>query len=273
MATFSKTTFNSALYRSFRPVYSKTTYNLIYDYHKQKGGLFNVAVDIGTGTGQVATELAQTFSHVHGTDLSEKMLESAVKGPNIDYQACPAEKLPFDDKSVDVITTAQAFHWFKHDDFFKEAKRVLKPQGTIAIIGYAFARIKGSRNASELVEKLGLETLADYWDQGRVLVDNLYRDIPIPYANTAYYFSPEDADVAHIGKIAPKPIMEQDMSLETFRKYIKTWSSYANYMKDHTEDPVDKMIEDMALILKTDKPEEYKITVEWPAVLILTTPE
>lgn len=63
------------------------------------------------------------------------------------------------------------------------------------------------------------------------------------------------------------------MSLETFRKYIKTWSSYANYMKDHTEDPVDKMIEDMALILKTDKPEEYKITVEWPAVLILTTPE
>lgn len=93
------------------------------------------------------------------------MLESAVKGPNIDYQACPAEKLPFDDKSVDVITTAQAFHWFKHDDFFKEAKRVLKPQGTIAIIGYAFARIKGSRNASELVEKLGLETLADYWGE------------------------------------------------------------------------------------------------------------
>ncbi|KAM3578932.1 hypothetical protein VKS41_008724 [Umbelopsis sp. WA50703] len=201
------------------------------------------------------------------------MLESAVKASNIDYRACPAEKLPFEDKSVDIITTAQAFHWFKHEEFFKEAKRVLKPEGTIAIIGYAFARIKGSQKASDLVEKLGLDTLGNYWDQGRVLVDNLYRDIPIPYANTIYYFSPEDADVTSIGKITSEPIMEQDMTLETFRSYIKTWSAYANYMKDHTEDPVDKMVEDMAVLMKTNTPEESKVTVEWPAVLILTTPE
>jgi hypothetical protein len=67
--------------------------------------------------------------------------------------------------------------------------------------------------------------------------------------------------------------MEQDMTLETFRSYIKTWSAYANYMKDHTEDPVDKMVEDMAVLMKTNTPEESKVTVEWPAVLILTTPE
>lgn len=91
------------------------------------------------------------------------MLEFAVRLPNIDYQACPAEKLPFDDSSVDVITSAQAFHWFKHDQFFKEAKRVLKPNGTIAIMGYAFARIKGSPKASELIEQLGVQKLDGYW--------------------------------------------------------------------------------------------------------------
>lgn len=92
-----------------------------------------------------------------------QMLQAADKRPNIDYLACPAEKLPFEDKSVDVITTAQAFHWFKHDQFFEEAKRVLKPNGTIAIIGYEYARIRESQQASDLIKKIGLETMGDYW--------------------------------------------------------------------------------------------------------------
>ncbi|CAM0143250.1 unnamed protein product [Umbelopsis sp. WA50703] len=269
MATFSRTTFNSSLYRSFRPVYSKPTYNLIYEYHKQKGGKFDVAVDVGTGTGQVATVLAETFAKVYGTDLSEKMLQAADKRPNIHYLACPAEKLPFEDKSVDVITTAQAFHWFKHDQFFHEAQRVLKPEGTIAIIGYEYARIKESQQASDLIKKIGLET----FNPGRKLLENLYRDITIPYANTNFYFDPEDADITNIGQPTPEPIMEKVMTLEAFRSYMRTWSSYANYMKEHSEDPVDSMINEMADLMNAVNPEEHLVTVEWPAVLILTTPD
>ncbi|CAO3694695.1 unnamed protein product [Umbelopsis ramanniana] len=273
MATFSNATFNSALYRTFRPVYSKPTYDLIYRFHAKKGGQFDQVVDIGTGTGQVAVELAEKFQHVHGTDISAKMLEAAVQKPNIDYQVCSAEKLPFEDKSIDVITSAQAFHWFKHDEFFKEAKRVLKPNGTIAILGYAFARIKDSPKASLLLEELGTKTLEKYWDQGRVLVDNLYRDIPIPFPDTHYYFSPEGCDTTNIGKITPQPIMEQEMTLETFRHYTKTWSSYANYMKEHSDDPVDEMVSNVAKVLNVENLEQHSITVEWPAVLILTTPQ
>ncbi|KAG2183555.1 hypothetical protein INT43_006561 [Umbelopsis isabellina] len=273
MATFSRTTFNSSLYRSFRPVYSKTTYDLIYEYHKQKGGKFNVALDIGTGTGQVATVLAETFAKVHATDLSEKMLQAADKRPNISYSACPAEKLPFEDKSVDVITTAQAFHWFKHDQFFEEAKRVLKPNGTIAIIGYEYARIRESKQASSLIRKIGLETFGDYWDSGRKILENLYRDIPIPYPNTTYYFSPGDADITNIGNPTPETIMEKVMTLEAFKNYMHTWSSYANYMKEHSEDPVDSMMNEIAKLLNADNLEKHLVTVEWPAVLILTTPQ
>ncbi|KAH8553176.1 S-adenosyl-L-methionine-dependent methyltransferase [Umbelopsis sp. PMI_123] len=276
MATFSKATFNSALYRSFRPVYSKPTYNIIYDFHANKGGKFDHAVDIGTGTGQVAVELAEKFKHVHGTDLSAKMLEAAIPKPNIEYTACPAENLPFDDSSIDVITSAQAFHWFKHDQFFKEAKRVLKPNGTIAIIGYGFARIKGSPKASSLIEDLGLKKFENYWDAGRVLVDNLYRDIPIPFPDTQYHFHPKDVVYTENGKITPHPILEQEMTLESFRHYLKTWSSYANYMKDHPEEPVDpveEIVSDIAQILNVKEPEQQLITVQWPGVLILATPQ
>jgi hypothetical protein len=63
------------------------------------------------------------------------------------------------------------------------------------------------------------------------------------------------------------------MTLENFRHYIKTWSSYANYMKDHSEDPVDEMVSNIAEVLNVENNEEHSITVEWPAVLILTTPQ
>lgn len=63
------------------------------------------------------------------------------------------------------------------------------------------------------------------------------------------------------------------MTLENFRHYIKTWSSYANYMRDHSEDPVDEMVTDIAKILNAHDLQKQSITVEWPAVLIITTPQ
>lgn len=63
------------------------------------------------------------------------------------------------------------------------------------------------------------------------------------------------------------------MTLEAFRSYMQTWSSYANYMKEHSEDPVDDMMNEIAKLLNVDTPEEHLVTVEWPAVLILTTPQ
>jgi methylase of polypeptide subunit release factors len=54
-------------------VYNKATYDLIYDYHTKKGGQFEVAIDVATGTGQVAANLADKFKQVHGTDLSARV--------------------------------------------------------------------------------------------------------------------------------------------------------------------------------------------------------
>ncbi|XP_072541374.1 uncharacterized protein [Salminus brasiliensis] len=98
-----------------------------------------LAVDVGCGSGQGTTLLALHFTQVVGTDISPAQLEQAVKhssAPNISYRECPAEELPFEDASVDLVTVMSAFHWFDHSRFLQEADRILRPKGCLAILNY-----------------------------------------------------------------------------------------------------------------------------------------
>src|SRR5690242_1098551 len=49
MTTFSSPDFNADNYRDFRPSYAKHLYKLIYDFHISNGGVFEKALDVGTG--------------------------------------------------------------------------------------------------------------------------------------------------------------------------------------------------------------------------------
>lgn len=49
---------------------------------------------------------------------------------------CPAEELPFPAGSVDVLTAFTAAHWFDVPRFMREAQRVLRPGGCLAISTY-----------------------------------------------------------------------------------------------------------------------------------------
>ncbi|HEX5027661.1 MAG TPA: class I SAM-dependent methyltransferase, partial [Gaiellaceae bacterium] len=44
------------------------------------------------------------------------------------------EAIPLEDASADVVTSAQAFHWFDHDAALPEIARVLRPDGRIALV-------------------------------------------------------------------------------------------------------------------------------------------
>jgi hypothetical protein len=61
------------------------------------------------------------------------------------------------------------------------------------------------------------------------------------------------------------------MSLNQFRQYCKTWSSYVRYLEKHSDDPIDEMIEDFGKIAKVDDLDSYCITPQWAATLILGT--
>lgn len=106
---------------------------------KQKGHPFELAVDVGCGSGQGTVLLAKHFASVVGTDVSPAQVEMALqhaKEPNITYRQGVAEELPIADCSVDLITAMSAFHWFDRPRFLKEAHRVLKPRGCLALLNY-----------------------------------------------------------------------------------------------------------------------------------------
>ncbi|TSQ01542.1 hypothetical protein Baya_11118 [Bagarius yarrelli] len=131
---------HASIYQKYRIIPPDSVMQLILEYlNKKKGPPYEVAVDLGCGTGQNTRLLAPYFQKVVGIDVSECQVEEAraVAGfSNITYRSGPAEEVPFPDGSVDLLTAASAAHWFDTDRFLVEAARVLKPHGCIALLGY-----------------------------------------------------------------------------------------------------------------------------------------
>jgi SAM-dependent methyltransferase len=96
---------------------------------------FRDVLDLGAGTGKLTRQLvplAQTVVAVEPDDEMRAMLERVV--PGVDVRAGSAEAIPADDASVDVVTVAQAFHWFDTDAALAEMHRVLRTGGGFAIV-------------------------------------------------------------------------------------------------------------------------------------------
>ncbi|MEE6522704.1 hypothetical protein FKM82_021305 [Ascaphus truei] len=102
----------------------------------QKGKPFELAVDVGCGTGIYTRPLAPHFHKVIGTDVFESQINEALASTsedNISYHVCPAEELALDDATVDVVTVAYAAHYFNLEKFMHETARILKPKGCLAM--------------------------------------------------------------------------------------------------------------------------------------------
>lgn len=74
-------------------------------------------------------------------------MENATKESNIFYSQQPAEKTNFPDQEFDLVLISQSIHWFDLDEFFLEAKRVLKSNEIIAAIGYDLPRLTPEINS------------------------------------------------------------------------------------------------------------------------------
>src|SRR5690606_23864417 len=99
------------------------------------------AWDCGTGNGQVATFLSAYFDEVVASDISVRQLSNAPKIENVTYVKCAERLLSHPDQFFDLITVAQAIHWFDFDKFFQEVKRVGKPDSLLAVWGYGLLKI------------------------------------------------------------------------------------------------------------------------------------
>lgn len=98
-------------------------------------------LDFGTGTGYGAARMAATATSVVGVDVSDAAVNYAKRrypAENLDFQRiAPVEEapLPFPDDSFDVVTSFQVIeHVPSPQAYLAEAKRVLKPGGTLLCV-------------------------------------------------------------------------------------------------------------------------------------------
>src|SRR3989338_1942029 len=118
----------SSNYAKYRPSYPKE----LFHYLASLSSEHTLAWDCATGNGQAAVMLSSFFQHVIATDISPRQIDLVTLKPNIDYRVLPAEKTNLSPASVDLVTVAQSLYYLQLNEFYEEARRVLKPNGVLA---------------------------------------------------------------------------------------------------------------------------------------------
>lgn len=104
-------------------------------------------LEVGCGTGSLAIlakEKVGTQSYVAGVDISEKMLDQAIKKSKkynlkIDFIKASIDQLPFPENKFDVVISSWMFHHLPELiklNGLKEIKRVLKPGGRLFLMDF-----------------------------------------------------------------------------------------------------------------------------------------
>ena len=92
-------------------------------------------LDVATGPGSLAGLALERGANVVGIDIAESMVQLARRRhPTAAFHVGAAESLPLPDSSYDAVVSAWGLpHFADHAAFFAEARRVLRPGGTIAL--------------------------------------------------------------------------------------------------------------------------------------------
>ncbi|MBS1486556.1 MAG: class I SAM-dependent methyltransferase [Bacteroidetes bacterium] len=220
-------------YATFRPTYPTALYEFIYSLIKN----FDNAWDAGTGNGQVASVLGKKFKKVEATDISEKQLKYAAVADNIAYSLA-GETTPFSAAHFDLITVAQAIHWFDREKFFQEVRRVGKPGAVVAVWGYGLLSINEA--IDPIIKNFYVNVIGPYWDKERKLVDEAYKTISFPFQEIP----------------CPPFSFSFEWAPEELHGYLTTWSSVQKFMKEKNSNPVDGL---MAAVRQNWKSGKMKI--------------
>ncbi len=162
------------------------------------------------------------------TDASDAQIAHATPHPRVTYRVAPAEASGLEDRSVDLVTVAQAVHWFDRPRFWAEARRVLHPGGVIAIWTYRLFSITPELDA--IVRRFYQNTVGRFWPPQRKLTEEGFRTIDFPFAEFP----------------VPEFTIEQRLTLDEVAGYIRTWSATRGYVERHGHDPVTGLVAELA---------------------------
>jgi len=232
-------------YLHFRPLYP----NELYAYLSSLSSEHDLVWDCGTGNGQAAFELAKSFKKVIATDPSEKQIKAAKNAPNITYEVGTAEtfhqKHPELKNKINLITVAQAFHWFNHSEFGETVSYVLSPGGHLAIWTYALASCTPEVDC--VIEQLYQKRLNGFWEKERKMVDEGYRNIYLPFKECT----------------TPSFEMSEEWTLNHLVGYLSTWSAVQTYIKKKNQNPIEDIYPELLKAWGNEKTH----TIKWPLSL------
>lgn len=202
-------------YGQYRPAYPEALYTWIAGLVPEG----THAWDCATGNGQAACALAARFDVV-ATDASAEQIAAAEPCPNVRYAVAPAHASGLGDASVDLVTVAQALHWFDVPAFAAEVERVLRPGGVVVAWCYALFSITDAVDVP--IRRLYDELVGPWWPPERVHVEAHYTDLPWPW------------------EVLPAPdlAIEVDWTVDQVLGYLRTWSATRRYLAAEDQDPV-----------------------------------
>lgn len=230
-------------YARYRPVYPPE----LFEYLASLCDIRETAWDCGTGNGQAAVELAPYFESVIASDPSEAQISNALPHPKVEYRVMPAERTDMLSGSLDLITVAQAMHWFDTDLFYEEVRRILKPSGIFTMWCYKF--FEAAPEVDESVQRFYHEVVYEFWPPERKKVEDFYQSIPFPFNRIE----------------TPQFYMAQHWNLDDLMGYVYTWSATQRYLKKNDAGTLNDLRAELTGIWPTSADEE--ITFRWPIYL------
>lgn len=193
----------SADYSRYRPRYP----DALFDWLAAEAPRTELAWDCATGSGQAAAGLAGRFRRVEATDASAEQISKARPLPGVDFRVATAEDSGLPDASVDLVTVAQALHWFDTRRFFAEAGRVLAEDGLLAVWCYQLCSVDPAVDA--LVLELYEGPLGPWWPPERRHIEAGYATIALPWPALE----------------TPEFHMQAHWEAEHMLGYLSTWSA------------------------------------------------
>ncbi len=238
---------HAGVYAAARPDYP----NELFEYLHGVCAEHELALDCAAGNGQATRGLLPHFSCVLMSDGSSEQIEQGrplyEKSASLHASVMLAENLALKSASLDLVTVAQALHWFKLERFFAEVERVLKTGGVFACWSYGIHSI--NQACDEVVYRLYEDIVGEYWPPQRRLVEAHYAGIDFPFREVA----------------APDFKLEKRWSIEQVLGYLRSWSAVQRYTDVHQQDPVAIIESDLRLAYG----EEKLRTISWPLNLIV----
>lgn len=202
----------------------------------------SLALDLATGNGQAAIDLALHFDQVLASDASAPQLAEAIAHPRVTYLRHQAECLPVRSGCADLITVAQAAHWLDFERFYAEARRVLRPGGVVAL--WTYGLFKTDPTISTAIEHFYHEVVGPYWPPERRYIEARYQTLPFPLVELP----------------APAFEISAEWLLADVISYLGTWSAVERYRSQRGEDPLPLIAERLAPLW----PEGGTRQLRWP---------